>query len=547
MYIETLESSRPAGRLGLAWVRYLNGLVRTPVLDPRHPDRAYVLIYDEKRRRYDIEAFRKADGSRIWTAAVPNGGYGTPAVRGDQLIVLSRFTEVTALSTEDGRELWTFHTDQRVRSAVVVIDDLAFASAGGTIVGLDRAGRTAYEAHAPGAFFFGAVAAGPEGSILSLGTRHERGTSRLFVWAFDRQGRLTWRHDLGTSSVASADTSGVRSSDGVVYVGADGAVFAIDAADGSLRWRSKIEGAAFRAVCVLDGERVYATTIDGYLAAFDRATGAERWSKFLTTEGIWMPASVSADRVFVVAAGVLQAFDPATGLRLQELAVGESPYSACVLTEDHLLLGGGDPPYHGLLLGFALRTDDARDVRCQLERELFIIRPGDTIDLSVTVTGHAGPVQELTVDLRSLDGPGESRPLRRDGATFAFTVAPGPGRRWGTYALPVTIDVDGQRIVRTLRLVLENDDSMPRRVLLTDVPRVVQEKPNYSGAAIMQAVRALHGDDVEQVDMRRTVDAILEKARDYSPFQIWRIIARRALLSGARKPEELPELRERAE
>jgi hypothetical protein len=38
------------------------------------------------------------------------------------------------------------------------------------------------------------------------------------------------------------------------------------------------------------------------------------------------------------------------------------------------------------------------------------------------------------------------------------------------------------------------------------------------------------------------VDTILRRSPGYGPFEIWRIIARRALLSSARTADQLPEL-----
>src|ERR1700736_5735364 len=131
MFQDYLTSSEKGLRTEIAWIRNLDGVVRVPVFDPQREGFAYVVVYAEKRRSYEALAFDSETGAERWTQRIVNGGYGAPAVRDDQLIVLSAFTDVEALDSRTGRRLWRFSTKKRIRSAIIVSDGTAFFSSGG--------------------------------------------------------------------------------------------------------------------------------------------------------------------------------------------------------------------------------------------------------------------------------------------------------------------------------------------------------------------------------------------------------------------------------
>lgn len=544
MFNTQLRSSSPGGRARLVWMRRIGGLVRTPVFDPYHSDRAFVVVYDEKRRSYEVESFQPSDGTRLWSGAVPNGGYGAPALREGQIVVLSRFTDVTALDTEDGTRLWTYETQSRVRSPINVVDGLVVFSSGGELIGLDLNGDLKLRAFYPKTFFFGLCVSGPSNSLLSLGTYPaQSGESRIALFSFEHDGTLRWSRDLGPGDIASSDTSGVLVQNGIAFVGAVNKLIAVDATNGHLRWEARISQFGHRSICNTDGERVFVTTVDGDVGAFDLRSGEMVWSRHLADEGIWMPVSIIGDLLLVEAGGVLQILDTVTGMRFQEIPVGHCPYSACALRDNLMLLGGGDPPYFGLLFSFLFTPEPETGLRCFLERQSITLKLNEPIDLTVTVEGIPQEIKSLTMDLSSIGGEADAQHYKRAGNTFVFTVQPGAGRHWGIYALPVSICLKNSKELATVRLELREPDSLPTRVLLTDIPIVEQESPNFSGAACIQALRGLYGEEVEQKEIRDMVDRILDHSPGYSPFQLWRIIARRAMLTSARTADEMPEFR----
>jgi outer membrane protein assembly factor BamB len=96
-------------------------------------------------------------------------------------------------------------------------------------------------------------------------------------------GRELWKHYYWFSWIESPPV--VR--DGVVYTGSSDAtnVYAIDLADGSLRWKTPVPGYTWQRVAVSDdllvtgtlGRGAYPASRNGSLLALERATGAIRW------------------------------------------------------------------------------------------------------------------------------------------------------------------------------------------------------------------------------------------------------------------------------
>jgi hypothetical protein len=96
-------------------------------------------------------------------------------------------------------------------------------------------------------------------------------------------------------------------------------------------------------------------------------------------------------------------------------------------------------------------------------------------------------------------------------------------------------------VTRPIAIKLTRHKPLPSRVYLQNIPDIVQEKPNYSGAAIAATLKSMHGDSIpEQKNIRDMIDAARELS-GYEPFQTWRILLRRILTSKAQNIQELPE------
>jgi outer membrane protein assembly factor BamB len=113
-----------------------------------------------------------------------------------------------------------------------------------------------------------------------------------FLFRLDRRtGKELWRYNLGDASVPRIllhqviDNSGDFDFDtgaptptiaeGVVYVGSgDGSVHAVDATSGKRIWRAAVTGKV-RVTAIVDPTRVIVGTVDNFLYALDRKTGAD--------------------------------------------------------------------------------------------------------------------------------------------------------------------------------------------------------------------------------------------------------------------------------
>lgn len=148
------------------------------------------------------------------------------------------------------------------------------------------------------------AARGGYGNTAAVGSDHGFGDG----FDFDAL-EVDWTVDAGGLPVVD---------DGIVYLSAEGAVHALDAADGSLEWQSEDVGAsdpptvAYGTVFV-SGERS--------VTALDAANGDVRWRTSVsdaatdsdTDETTISPPTVAFERVYVCADGGLSAIDCETG------------------------------------------------------------------------------------------------------------------------------------------------------------------------------------------------------------------------------------------
>lgn len=146
------------------------------------------------------------------------------------------------------------------------------------------------------------AARGGYGNTAAVGSDHGFGDG----FDFDAL-EVDWTSDAGGLPVVD---------DGIVYLSVEGAVHALDAADGSLEWQSEDVGAsepptvAYGTVFV-SGERD--------VTALDAANGDVRWQTSVsdadsdTDETTISPPTVAFERVYVYADGGLSAIDCETG------------------------------------------------------------------------------------------------------------------------------------------------------------------------------------------------------------------------------------------
>jgi outer membrane protein assembly factor BamB len=205
-----------------------------------------------------------SDGSVVWSWQAPAGaGPATGTVVGQTAYVSADDGNLYAVSLADGSERWHFHVRSgRVSTPAITADTVFVAS-------LQSGAEPAGEIYA-----------------LDLATGAER-----------------WRYRTPSGNqIAPPTTLG----DVVYSPSSDQGLFALDAADGSIRWQAETGPMSGQSPAIV-GDVVYLVT-DRSLAAFSRSDGGRLWEIDLQSDADNSPV-VSGGMVFVADnAGIVRAF-----------------------------------------------------------------------------------------------------------------------------------------------------------------------------------------------------------------------------------------------
>ena len=164
----------------------------------------------------------------------------------------------------------------------------------------------------------------------------------------DSSGRVIWqfppkdqKHPDGSKIDPEAIYSTPAVADGTIYFGAyDGWVYALDLADGDIRWQVETGGPIIGSAVVEDGV-VYVGSDDGKLYAFDAETGDLQW-QFTSGDSIWATPLVADGVVYVASMDKkVYALDAASGEEkwhfkaddwfwTRPLVLGDTVYAGCL-------------------------------------------------------------------------------------------------------------------------------------------------------------------------------------------------------------------------
>lgn len=523
------------------WIANLQGVVRVPILDPNDPAKAYVVVYYERRRSYAAVCFSPNTGEEYWRCEVTNGGYGAPAVIGNTLFVLSGFSNIVGIDTDRGSRSWEFMTEARVRSPISIDSNNAFFSSGGTIYEIGIDGTDLMHWQLPDAFFFGKVQIWGQ-FVVSLAVTDEfASVSELVVAAFYRTGDLAYTKRIGPGFVVSSDTSGLFVLGPMAYLGAKNEVLCLRLADGEIQWRAPVDGFAGRQMCTAKDDYVYYTTQNGCIGALSAQDGAPMWLIRSRDRWIVSPISIGGDRLYAIFDAHLHALEAGSGKLLGRTPVGHTPYSMATLLGDRLIVGAGEPPHHGFLVCYASIPD-------LLPRPHIITQclnawiNQDSLQLLVELVGRDEEIRDgeayvgaFSTAETVMGNPVDGRHIRFD-CPIRKTTAP------SEYAVLLRLDSTRGNSTWMIALVpIERRGTVPSRVHLSGIPDFVQDKENYSGAAVLQAAQQIWGGKPNsQKAIRDMCDFAMQKS-GYEPFQIWRIILRRMMATSATSVLELPE------
>lgn len=224
--VDTVNDPRlPGNHPKTRWDRYGSSVVADS-------KRLYIASRDKHLYALDMKS-----GREVWKMEAGDIMTATPALHGGNVIFAAYDGKVRAVSARDGTSRWTYDSKLAIAGDVTVSGDrVLVGSRSYDLIALDAA-----------------------------------------------TGRELWKHYYWFSWIESPPV--VR--DGVVYTGSSDAtnVYAINLADGSLRWKTAVPGYTWQRTAVTEhllvtgtlGRGAFPGSRAGSLLALDRATGAIRW------------------------------------------------------------------------------------------------------------------------------------------------------------------------------------------------------------------------------------------------------------------------------
>ena len=185
--------------------------------------------------------------------------------------VLSRelIFEVERELTEPNRR-WAYNLDSSIQSSPVIDNDTVYVTSNdGKITALllaarDQRGKKKWEVKTKGA-----VVASP---VLAGGTLFVGSTDHVFYAIDPANGKIRWRYDAGSPIFAAAAVA-----QGVVCFGTNGKIIGLDAATGTPKWTHPA-GGFFQSAAAADGDAFYLGGWDNTLYALNAETGKARWT-----------------------------------------------------------------------------------------------------------------------------------------------------------------------------------------------------------------------------------------------------------------------------
>lgn len=525
--------------VSLNWMQKIEGVIRVAVFDT-DGEKAFVVAYLEQNNQYTIFALNHESGQLYWTKNVVQGGYGAPAILNGIIAFPTKFTDIIALSKDDGSEKWIFKTPHRVRSSLNSIEGKLYFSSGNTIYELHEDGTLINSWCHEGAFFYGPIDVRGD-FVISLGTLEDaNGESTTTVFSFYKTGKFAHTIPISKGPIVSGDTCGIAWDKDRGYIGGDGTITCFNSETGEPIWISQVQGFAGRQICTIDEDRIYYVTLGGVIGALKLSNGLPLWEIKTTDSVIVAPISLLNRNLILIADGHLNVLRAENGQLLQKIPVGHSPYSMVSIKGEHALLGAGEPPHNGLLFAFKLGENFNEQYRCYADCSNAFLE-SKFLDVLLQISNADQEVINARLDgsifnLSCITGEKISY------SSFAFRLPLTKAICSGDYTIPIHLDLaSGNSVIRPISLNFARKQPLPPKARLNFVPDIKQEKPTYSGAAIGSAIKKIYENrDIEQSVFREMVDAS-RALGEYEPHDTWRIILRRVLTSSALSKEELPE------
>ena len=251
---------------------------------------------------------------QLWSYSIGSAGnYAfSPAVAGDVVYVAAADGAVAKLDAATGKPFWRIQAGQKLTGGVGVSADGALvvvAAEKGALLAFDAAGKQLWSAQASSEVL-AAPAVG--NGIVAVRSQDNK------ITAFEADnGNKRWQVQRTAPPLTLRTASGLVIDNSIAYVSMPGGrLLALATSNGGVRWEAPVaepRGATelervtdLAGMPMLSGREVCAVSYQGKLGCFDRATGAQRWSKEISSD-----VGLGLDERFVFAAdekGALSAF-----------------------------------------------------------------------------------------------------------------------------------------------------------------------------------------------------------------------------------------------
>lgn len=542
MYRDTLvkiKGHNKCNYLKSMWAMEIPGLVRVPFFDKQDKKNAYVVYYSEVEQTYALIKFEVETGKKIWTSRIVNGGYGTAVVWDDLVIVLKGFCGLAAFDKSNGNLVWEFETNSRVRSSLNIIDDMLVFSSAGNIYMLDKTGNVIKNIKVSNTFFFGTISK-HQNHIIAIGTRFNEKTQSSNLYLFGiKDDYCIYEVDLGKSHVISSDTAGFVLENNEIIINCYNRIYKINADNGEILWKKEVEGNCGRHISVTDGENVYYTTINGFYGVLDYSDGTKIWSKKVNEGCIVAPISVVDDNIFVLADSYLINLYKKTGEIVQMLSIGHAPYSACVIRDNYLFVGGGEPPVNGLLRAFLLNNHSVKN-ELQGHYEFGNFIENEEMEINIVVDND---VEKLVMDASEISTVDRIEG-EKIGGMINFKVPLKKNIVGGYYSIPILYDNSIDKVVDSISVYMFTQRVLPSRHMIAKFNKEIKQEGIFnSGSAIYELIMGEYGKEMSQKEFRKIIDYVKKKSKwQDADFQTWRLILKRVLSSPAKTLDEFIQL-----
>ena len=308
-------------------------------------------------------------GDQLWTFETDDPVRSSPTVVNSTVFFATDGGTVYAVDVTDSSELWTFQADGGIRSSPSVVDGTVYIGSGIEDEEPDdthvyaisaESGREiwSFEAH-------DAVVSSPtivDGTVY-VASGLGRYLSDGIVYALNAEdGTEKWSFNVGRGAESSPTVV-----DDTVYMGgyssvSQGAVYALDSNDGSLHWEFQTENDVVSSPTVVD-ETVFVGSSEHTFYALNRDGGTERWSA--DTDGPVISSPTVADGTVYVGSGnaynadSVYAFDLTDGDLLWTSGTEREAFvSSPTVVDDHLYITA----YRNPSRLYALDTTDGTEL-----------------------------------------------------------------------------------------------------------------------------------------------------------------------------------------